>query len=313
MQSPCVTGRLHLNGFGAEADQPARAILVPGCRQPLVGDAHPGNRSRRGSAGDAPGMFMLWAAWPVRTRLSSCPRPGGGRFRCSRAFAPLAAAWPRGQAGHEETGDGRDPVAAAAFAPDPNRAGQGAPGAVGEDMGKMVGVARCPSVADPDAAVIRPDRFRMVVEAPGLFQGKRVLRSDEEALAVFPDAQHRVGCLLPGPARNRLPAAHGVKGHNPSRQDRHAPRGSPDAAAPGPGRGRGARSGRRSVQRQLAPGPESPPRTGTHPAARRPAPAYPRGARSAGGDRRRAPRIPGRFRARACRRHLPCSTPKRLC
>ena len=40
MVTQLVAGRLRLNGFGLEADEPAQVILVPPRRQPLVGHAH---------------------------------------------------------------------------------------------------------------------------------------------------------------------------------------------------------------------------------------------------------------------------------
>ena len=62
-RSRVMAGRLHLNGFGLEADQLAQVVLVPGGRQPLVGDAHPGARSCRSRLWAMRlRMAMLWAA-----------------------------------------------------------------------------------------------------------------------------------------------------------------------------------------------------------------------------------------------------------
>ena len=88
-------------------------------------------------------------------------------------------------------------------------------------------------VADPDAAAILPDRFRIVVgapgEVPGPFQGERDFHAVVETHVVLPDAQHVIAFRQPM----------GVKGHDASCRDRHAPRHAPDAATPGPGRGAG--------------------------------------------------------------------------
>ena len=60
-----------------------------------------------------------------------------------------------GQTGNEDADVGRDPVAAAAFALDPDQAGQVAPLAVGVDMGEQGGVAGRPAAADFDTPVAR--------------------------------------------------------------------------------------------------------------------------------------------------------------
>ena len=56
-------GRLHLNGLGLEADEPAQVVLVPPRRPPLVGDAHLERPVLpKQIVGNASGMAMLWAA-----------------------------------------------------------------------------------------------------------------------------------------------------------------------------------------------------------------------------------------------------------
>ena len=112
---------------------------------------------------------MCWG-WPR-------PGPNGGRFRCSRARRLQQGLGLGGQAGDETAGTGCDPVAAAAFAPDPDQAGQVAPVAVGIDMGKIGGIARRPAAADLNPAVVLPDRVRVYA---GIHRGSGFLRPDRE-------------------------------------------------------------------------------------------------------------------------------------
>ena len=188
-------------------------------------------------------------------------------------------------------------------------------------MGEVGGVARRPAAAGLNPPVVLPDRVRIVVgavgEIRGPFQRERVLHAVVEALVVGPHAQYVVGFLLPDLARNRLLTAHGIQGHA-ALQAQHAQQfrdgrdfvgvvvhrrlGQHQAVGldpgahqmqgppiPDPGRGsrahscrQWARPGRRSGQRRPAPSPENPPRSGPHPAARRPGPAYrARGSRGA--------------------------------
>ena len=178
-----------------------------------------------------------------------------------------------GQAGHEDADVGRDPVADAEFALDPDQTGQVAP--------FVVGIAGHPAAADRDAPVVLADRVRVVVgiagEVSGPFQGEGVLQARMKALVVVPDAQHVVGPLLPDRACDGLLATHGVQGHDATLQAQHAqqlrdgracvglvvhrrlnqdqavglePGTDPNAEAPAPdpGRGNRARSGRRRAR-----------------------------------------------------------------
>ena len=100
------------------------------------------------------------------------------------AFAPPAiGAWPWGAAGNEAADVSRDPVPAAAFGLDPYQAAQVAPPAGRGDMGE---VARCPTAADSDPAVVLPDRVCVVVgasgEVSGLFQRNGILHPVLKAL-----------------------------------------------------------------------------------------------------------------------------------
>ena len=128
--------------------------------------------------------------------------------QCLRTAPAAVGPW---GAGRNEAADlGRDPVPAAPFGLDPDQAGPVPP--------LPVGVAGRPAAAELDASVALSDRVRIVVgvpgKAPGPFQVPRILQALVEALVVGPHAQHAVGALLPDPARNLLPAGHGVEGHD---------------------------------------------------------------------------------------------------
>ena len=78
----------------------------------------------------------------------------------------------------------RVPIATAMLALDPSQAGQVVPVANG--------IARCPAVADPNAAMILPNHFRMAVgvpgKVPGPFQGEHDFHAVAKPLVVFPAA-----------------------------------------------------------------------------------------------------------------------------
>ena len=63
---------MHRNGFGLEADQAAQVVLVPGTRQPFVGNAHLERPVLPQQVmGNVLGMVMWWAVWPVHAAWSS--------------------------------------------------------------------------------------------------------------------------------------------------------------------------------------------------------------------------------------------------
>ena len=71
-------------------------------------------------------------------------------------------------------------------------------------------------VADPDAAAILPDRFRIVVgapgEVPGPFQGERDFHAVVETHVVLPDAQHVIAFRQPMASRVMMhPAGIGMR------------------------------------------------------------------------------------------------------
>ena len=224
-QRALPAGRLHLNGFGFESNQLAQVVLVPGGRQPLVGDAHiEGLILPQQIVGDAPeGGHIVGSRARVDAAVvlvkGHIQDPVVGVFD-----GPVTAhrlQLPPGlgrETGNEATGVGRDPLAAAAFRFDPDQAGQVAPLAVG--------VACRPATADFDVPVVLPDRVHVVVgvagEVPGSFQGEHILQAVVETLVVGPHTQHVVSLLLPDLAPNRLLTAHGVEGHDAAFQAQHA-------------------------------------------------------------------------------------------
>ena len=161
---------MHLNGFGLEANQPAQVVLVPGGRQPLVGNAHlegpvlPQQVVRDtlqdghvvGGVAGADAAVVL-AEGDIQDPVVGVLDAPVSAHRLQQGLGP------GGQAGDEAAGVGRDPVPAAAFALDPDQAGQVAPLPVGVDMGEVGGVARRPAAAGFDAPVVLPDRIRVVV------------------------------------------------------------------------------------------------------------------------------------------------------
>lgn len=153
--------RLHLHGFGAEAAQPAQAILVPSRRRRTMG-------RRRSCCG---------RSCPMRMRLSSLPKApsmSGGCFGCSNAFALLAAAWLRRQAGNEEEGTGRH--SDVRTRPEPRLAkSRPSSGRGGSQCG------RAPSPPFPHGLGV-PGKV------PGPFQGERDIHAVAEILVIFPAA-----------------------------------------------------------------------------------------------------------------------------
>ena len=91
-------------------------------------------------------MAMLWAAWPVANAAVILAKghihdPVVGVFDGPVLSHRLQhGPGSGGQAGNEDTDVGRDPVAAAAFALNPDQTGQVAPFTVGVNMGER-GVA----------------------------------------------------------------------------------------------------------------------------------------------------------------------------
>ena len=234
LTGPLPPGRLHLNWWlGLEANQLAQVVLVPGGRQPLVGNAHlEGAVLPQQIVGDASEDGHV-VGCVARTDAAVVLAQGHVQDPVvSLLDGPVTAHRLQQrtslgrQAGNEATDLGRDPVATATFTLDPDQAGQVAPLAVGVDMGEQGGGARRPAAADFDAAVVLPDGVRVVVgaagEVSGPFQGPRVLHPLVETLVVGPHAPYVVGPLLPDRARNRLLATHGIEGHNTALQAQHA-------------------------------------------------------------------------------------------
>ncbi len=167
--------------FGLETNRTPGTVFVPGCRRSL--------------GGDAPRMVMWWAAWPVRMRLSSSPKATSMTrwWACFMLVPRLQQLCDLGrQTGNEETGVGRDAVAAAAFGLDPDEAGPVASRAVGIDRGAQVGAVRCPVAAGLNPSVALSHCVRVVGGTTGAvlspFLGEGVRQTVGEALAAGPRA-----------------------------------------------------------------------------------------------------------------------------